>query len=262
MAVAYLGNNQIGSSGAGGIQGITMNGSAVTVTDGVANLGTVITNVSGKEDTSNKITSISSSSTDTQYPSAKLLYDQLALKAPLASPAFTGTPTAPTASSGTNTTQVATTQFVQSAISANSCRVVYLDNDDKFDGNFANWVSGGCPTSVSGLYNTISGLMDNETYPIIATDTTDGEWYYFKPINDSRHRDSEIIFEEINYRENPVYRLFLESNDAISFVSASALEKTSNKVTSISSSSTNTEYPSAKCVYDLIGDVETLINAL
>lgn len=37
-------------------------------------------------------------------------------RAPLASPAFTGTPTAPTASSGTNTTQVATTAFVQSAV--------------------------------------------------------------------------------------------------------------------------------------------------
>jgi hypothetical protein len=35
----------------------------------------------------------------------------------LASPAFTGTPTAPTASSGTNTTQLATTAFVQSAFS-------------------------------------------------------------------------------------------------------------------------------------------------
>ena len=34
-------------------------------------------------------------------------------KAPLASPALTGTPTAPTASGGTNTTQIATTAFVQ-----------------------------------------------------------------------------------------------------------------------------------------------------
>lgn len=34
-----------------------------------------IPDVSGKEDISNKVTSISSSSTDTQYPSAKLLYD-------------------------------------------------------------------------------------------------------------------------------------------------------------------------------------------
>jgi hypothetical protein len=39
----------------------------------------------------------------------------IGLKAPLASPALTGTPTAPTASAGTNTTQLATTEFVQVA---------------------------------------------------------------------------------------------------------------------------------------------------
>lgn len=37
---------------------------------------------------------------------------QLSSKAPLASPAFTGTPTAPTAAAGTNTTQIATTAHV------------------------------------------------------------------------------------------------------------------------------------------------------
>lgn len=40
--------------------------------------------------------------------------------APVASPALTGTPTAPTAAAGTNTTQVATTAFVQSAVSTSS----------------------------------------------------------------------------------------------------------------------------------------------
>ncbi|HFI7947612.1 TPA: tail fiber protein [Escherichia coli] len=42
----------------------------------------------------------------------------LALKAPLASPAFTGVPTAPTAAQGTNNTQIATTAYVRAAISA------------------------------------------------------------------------------------------------------------------------------------------------
>ena len=37
-------------------------------------------------------------------------------KAPLESPALTGTPTAPTATKGTNTTQIATTAFVQAAV--------------------------------------------------------------------------------------------------------------------------------------------------
>lgn len=37
-------------------------------------------------------------------------------------------------------------------------------------------------------------------------------------------------------------------------------ENVANKVTSISSSSTDTEYPSAKCVYDIVGDIETLLS--
>lgn len=41
-----------------------------------------------------------------------------------------------------------------------------------------------------------------------------------------------------------------------------AFEQTANKVTSLSSSSTDTQYPSAKCVYDLVGDIETLLAAL
>lgn len=42
----------------------------------------------------------------------------------------------------------------------------------------------------------------------------------------------------------------------------STFEVASNKVTSLSSSSTDTQYPSAKCVYDLIGDIESVLNAL
>lgn len=44
------------------------------------------------------------------------LQTDLNAKAPLASPAFTGTPTAPTAAIGTNTTQIATTAFVNAEI--------------------------------------------------------------------------------------------------------------------------------------------------
>lgn len=46
------------------------------------------------------------------------LQTALDAKAPLASPALTGTPTAPTATAGTNSTQIATTAFVAAAISA------------------------------------------------------------------------------------------------------------------------------------------------
>jgi hypothetical protein len=44
------------------------------------------------------------------------LTTDLAAKAPLASPALTGTPTAPTATAGDNSTKIATTAFVQTAV--------------------------------------------------------------------------------------------------------------------------------------------------
>ena len=46
----------------------------------------------------------------------KVIHTALAAKAPLASPAFTGTPTVPTAAAGTNTTQAASTAFVKTAV--------------------------------------------------------------------------------------------------------------------------------------------------
>lgn len=50
---------------------------------------------------------------DTEYTA---IASAISSKADLNSPSLTGTPTAPTAASGTNTTQLATTAFVQSAI--------------------------------------------------------------------------------------------------------------------------------------------------
>ena len=39
-------------------------------------------------------------------------------------------------------------------------------------------------------------------------------------------------------------------------------ENSSNKVVSLSSSSTDTQYPSAKCVYDIVGDIESVLDAI
>ena len=58
--------------------------------------------------------------TSSNSNSINSLVNSVNTKAPTKSPAFTGTPTAPTASAGTNTTQVATCAFVQSAVVAAS----------------------------------------------------------------------------------------------------------------------------------------------
>lgn len=76
-------------------------------------------------------------------PSQNAVFDALALKAPLASPTFTGTPLAPTATAGTNTTQIATTAFVTTA--------------DNLKANLASPTLTGtplAPTAVAGTNNT------------------------------------------------------------------------------------------------------------
>lgn len=66
---------------------------------------------------------------------------QIDLKAPLANPALTGTPTAPTASPGTSSTQIATTAFA-AALGFSSALPAQLGNAGKVivtDGTTASW---------------------------------------------------------------------------------------------------------------------------
>jgi hypothetical protein len=81
---------------------------------------------------------------------------QLALKAPLASPALSGVPTAPTAAGGTNTTQIATTQYVRTEINTLVAAAPgTLDTLDELaaalgdDANFAATVTASIATKAS-----------------------------------------------------------------------------------------------------------------
>lgn len=99
--------------------------------------------------------------------------------APLASPTFTGIPAAPTAAPGTNTTQLATTAFVQAALNAAGA-ITNLDsltdvvittaatgNLLRYDGaNWVNWV----PTYISGNQTiTLSGDVSGSGTTSITT---------------------------------------------------------------------------------------------
>ena len=98
----------------------------------------------------------------------------LALKAPLSSPALTGTPTAPTAAQSVNNTQIATTAFVKSAIAAmvgsapaaldtlNELAAA-LGNDPNFATTMLNALSGKQP-----LDNTLTNLSGKDVAGLLA----------------------------------------------------------------------------------------------
>ena len=74
--------------------------------------------LSGISEGANKTTVDTALSTTSTNPvQNKVVKAELDKKAPLASPTLTGKPLAPTAAEGTNTTQIATTAFVQNAVS-------------------------------------------------------------------------------------------------------------------------------------------------
>jgi hypothetical protein len=91
-------------------------GENVTGTVAIANGGTGATSISGAK-TSLGLGNVDNT-TDLLKPVSTATQTALDLKAPLASPTFTGTPLATTATPGTNTTQIATTEFVTSAVAA------------------------------------------------------------------------------------------------------------------------------------------------
>ncbi|EPS6184377.1 phage tail protein [Escherichia coli] len=98
----------------------------------------------------------------------------LALKAPLSSPALTGTPTAPTAAQSVNNTQIATTAFVKSAIAAmvgsapaaldtlNELAAA-LGNDPNFATTMLNALAGKQP-----LDNTLTNLSGKDVAGLLA----------------------------------------------------------------------------------------------
>lgn len=96
-----------------------------TITTAIGNLD--VSNITSNLGVGKTITALSetdgkiaATASDIQITESQVtdLTAHLAAKAPLASPALTGTPTAPTAAQGTNTTQIATTEFVVKEIDA------------------------------------------------------------------------------------------------------------------------------------------------
>ena len=121
----------------------------------------------------NKTTVDSSlSSTSTNPVQNKVINTALAAKAPLASPALTGTPTAPTAAAGTNTTQIATTAFVKAAVDASASGLNIFKTVKVGSTNIVADSATDTLTLEAGDNITLTPDATNDKVTITATDTT------------------------------------------------------------------------------------------
>jgi len=108
------------------------------------------------------------------------VFDALALKAPLSSPALTDTPTAPTATLGTNTTQIATTAFVLANATGTPSGVRQTVQSGSVDtSGFANFVSIGtglavniAATTTPIVIHAAGGKVSDDRIGTISADTS------------------------------------------------------------------------------------------
>lgn len=108
------------------------------------------------------------------------VHSALELKAPLASPSFTGVPTAPTAAVGTDTTQIATTAFVQAAVPTTVAELSDASNY-ALDANVVHKTGGETIAGVKSFSNTVNindviSINNNQgNVDISSLSTTDGQ---------------------------------------------------------------------------------------
>ena len=99
---------------------------------------------------------------------------------------------------------------------------------------------------VNNVTQTITSKSVNISVPTKTSDINNDSGYITKDVNNLTNY----------YKKTETYTQ-AETNTLLN-----TKENTSNKVTSLSSSSTDTQYPSAKCVYDLIGDINNALDLI
>lgn len=256
------------------------------------------------QNTSARVTSLSSSSTDTQYPSAKCVYDELQLKQNVTDNTLTTTnKTVPTAINEVNSIAKGANKAIsysnyQSMITqfntlgkdyynvGQSIYIVTLNVPDL-------WISGMGESSSTYTYvddaTFINDLQTNgyvqvgyHKFSMLETLKVDLTNYQTKI--DSTHKLSSDLVDDINKTNkfvtstekttwnnkyskpssgipstdlaSAVQTSLDKADSAIQSSDLTDYELNTNKVTSISSSSTNTEYPSALAVYNYIQSLD------
>ena len=188
------------------------------ITDGLDGL------ISNMQTINNLVTSVSALSTDTQYPSAKCVYD--ALQANLPQPVLLSSIAVTTGATESSTISIDLTTTYSVPYSDDVAYVPIL-----------NYSSELCQL-VEKIY---TGKANQKDLLVLKA----GTGYKF-PASSYFTMQCTLI---------PVKA----SSTAGTYYYGASAGMTGRLVTSISNTSSDNQFPSAKCVYDLVGDIETLL---
>lgn len=104
-------------------------------------------------------------------------------------------------------------------------------------------------TQASAEWGNISGTLSNQT------DLQDA-------LNEKQNVLNTVVAQKVTLANVALSGNYDDLTNKPTIPVLDNLQTTDNLVTSISASSTDTEYPSAKCVYDIVGDIETLLQSI
>ena len=120
-------------------------------------------------------------------------------------------------------------------------------------------VLGESSPNISGAFGGIYGWQ-------LAASDSDVGYQMLRGINFDASRSNAIYGRSSTVQPNAVavyyYLVVATVATSISVAEWDAKQDKSNLVTSISAQSTDTQYPSAKCVYDIVGDIESLLSTI
>jgi hypothetical protein len=197
----------------------------------------VDTSLNTKQDKSNLVTSVNSSSTDEEYPSAKLLYT--------------------------------TKNTLQSSINTNKTNLENSINTTKSD------LESSITTTKSELKAQIDNKQDvSNLVTSISSSSTDTKYPSAKLLYTTKtgletqintKQDKSNLVTSVNSsstdEEYPSAKLLYTTKNTLQS-SIDTKQNISNLVTTIDENSTDTQYPSAKLLYDIVGNYDILLNEI
>lgn len=213
----------------------------VTSTNGIVSAVNITTD--NTENKNNKVTSWTSTTTNDHYPSEKLVKDSLDGKADKVTGTFTADNFAALDAngnikdSGHKHSDYKTVQTAKTDPTASGVSLTFIDTISQ-DAN-------GEITATKRTVDVLSTYASDGTKPVNGTAVAAALATLDAEVTSTDGTNVQAIVTEVDGKITGVS------------ITTDNTENKNNKVTSLSASSTDTEYPSAKCVYDALQGIDT-----
>ena len=213
--------------------------------------------------TANMVTTINNSSTNTKYPSAKAVYNAVNVNT-TAILALGSTVADNTSAIGENTTAIAANTSsilaLGSTVADNTSSILALSSTVASNTTAITANTSAIATNTTAITANTTAIAAN-TNSILALGSTVAANTSAIAANTSAIAANTTNIATNTTAISALGSTVASNTSAIGSIQAD-YQTTANLITTISSLSTDTTYPSAKCVYDIVGNIEAILRGI